>query len=212
MKRALVLTIVLSAALLALPRATRAGTVTFVPNPPDIFDLDHQKYYLWGPTIDGALDGQTVTGAVLRFENIRNWTTEPNDLYVHLLDEAPEGLTVWTDYEVGGDSLTDMGGIELVTYSDLPATAQDLVYEFTEAEIITLNEYLGNGGDFGLGFDPDCHYYNDGVSLELSYTQPSYQEDPLAVPEPLTMLGVALGVGSLATYVRKRKGKVVPRD
>jgi len=203
------LTAVLAAAVFWLPAAAGAGTTTLVPDPPDLYDLDHSCYYTWGPTLDEGLAGQTIAQAVLRFDDIRNWDSSPNVLYVHLLDSAAPGVTSYWDGEGGGDNLAGMG-IELVTYTNLPSTPQDLEYELDVVELITLNEFLDSDGDIGLGFDPDCHFYNNGVSLQLSYEETPPVVPPVAplengVPEPATMVALAAAIGGLGAYVRRRK-------
>jgi hypothetical protein len=66
----------------------------------------------------------------------------------------------------------------------------------------TLEDYIINDGLFGFGFDPDCHYYNDGISLLITTTFKEY-DNP--VPEPVTGLGVIAGLSGLAGYIRKRR-------
>jgi len=156
--------------------------ITLTPDPADVYDLDHYEYYTWGVSTDEYTSLAAVTGAVLRFDNIRNWQTETNSLYVSLLDSAPEGVTVYPDNQGGGDAFAGQG-THLVTYQ-LPNYEQDLTYTFTASEVQKLNEYMTNGDDFALGFDPDCHYYNDGVSMTLFTTE---------VPEPVTAGLLILG-------------------
>ena len=88
-------------------------------------------------------------------------------------------------------------GIELVTYYNLPTTPQDLEYIFDAAEVAKLNQYLANDGVIGLGFDPDCHFWNEGVSLELEY-----------IPEPATMSLLGAG-GALLALRRRRRRRLV---
>lgn len=72
-------------------------------------------------------------------------------------------------------------------------------YTFSATELTTLNSYIDNGGMIALGFDPDCVFYNDSVTLNLT-SVPSVQ----SVPEPasLALLGTALLIGRA---VRRRK-------
>ena len=47
------------------------------------------------------------------------------------------------------------------------------------------------------------YYATDTATVDYTYTAPP--PGPGMVPEPLTMAGLAMGIGSLATYLRKRK-------
>ena len=78
----------------------------------------------------------------------------------------------------------------LVHYEDLPAQPQDITYNFSADDLTTLNDYVADGRA-GLGFDPDCHFYNSGVSLNLT-----------VVPEPASL--ALLGIGALALIRHKR--------
>ncbi len=167
----------------------QAGMISFQPDPRDLDDLPHQYYFTWGLRMDQDVSLLHVQEAQLRFKSIRNWDNGPNRLYVHLLDWAPEGVRSYWDNEGGGDNFAGEG-IELVTYTNLPSQPQDLVYSFTPDEVATLNDYIQNGADVALGIDPDCHFWNRGVSLDMCYQ---------VVPEPaciaLMALGTTLGIG-----------------
>ena len=83
--------------------------------------------------------------------------------------------------------------------------AKTVTFTFSNAAISTLNSYLANGGDFALGFDPDCHYFNDGVTLSLN-TAP--KTGPAAVPEPGLLTFLATGGMPIAFgLVRARRRK-----
>ena len=177
-----------------------AASYPLVPSDGDLGDLDHYRYYTWGidtpwSVVPDANDEyEQVTSATLSFNDIRNWDDTPNVLYIHLLDDAPLGVTVGYDGQGGGDNFAGLGTV-LTVYYNLPSTAQDLSYSFTGDDIATLNDYASDG-NFALGFDPDCHFYNCGVALDVSTsTSP--------VPEPATM--TMLLVGGLAVLRRRRK-------
>ena len=118
-----------------------------------------------------------VQNATLSFDDIRNWDGDPNKLFIHLLDSddlwhASGDYNLVSSFRDTQSGLNDEfagEGIELVTYTDLPTNPQDLSYNFTPDQLDTLNEYLRNGNDFALGFDPDCHFYNCGVQLDIQY-------------------------------------------
>ncbi len=171
------------AVLMALPCVAAADTfsMTYSPTPGDMFDLDHYTVYTWGIDVPLAA-GESVIGAELSFDNIRNWNDASNDLFIHLLDWAELGLVeIFDDNQEGGDYFATFDGPQtlLTVFEDLPETPQDITYTFTADELVTLNAYLADGR-VGLGLDPDCHYYNDGIELTL------------VIPEPATVALVAL--------------------
>ena len=170
---------------------TEAATYTFQPTPADLYDLDHSSYYTWG--IDWDIPaGEIIVSASLSFDDIRNWDSESNDLWVHLLDSATAGVTSDRDNPGYGDNFLGQG-ILLHHWQDLPASAQDITYDFDPFEIATLNTYLTDG-NFGLGFDPDCHYYNNGITLNI---------ETASVPIPTTIL--LLGSGLLGFGLLSRR-------
>ncbi len=178
-----------AAVILLAPCVASADTIlTFSPSRVDLWDLDHSYAYGWG--IDAVLpQGESVVAATLTFDNIRNWDNNPNVLYVDLLDDFAAGVTRAMDNR-GGDYFADDAGdrIPLVTYRNLPTSPQDLVYVFTAKQIDVLNDYVADGR-IGIGIDPDCHFYNDGIELCL------------VTPEPGT---VALLAAGLPVVIRRR--------
>lgn len=176
-----------------------AGTYTFNPNDTDIQDLDHYYYYEWG--INWSVpSGEKIVSAQLSIDDIYNWTREDDILYIHLLDTLlPNGTEfvsdLWRFYDnqQSGDNFGS-NGILLTTYSDFTdLVPEDYSYDFTGQQIMTLEQYTSDG-QFFLGFDPDCHYYNDGFQLTIE-TSP--------VPEPTTMLLLGSGLVGLAGFRRK---------
>jgi hypothetical protein len=192
--RGLAVVVIVLAAQVAL-----AGVYQYQPPDDDMYDLTHQKAYRWGIN-PGIPEGEDIVGAEIFFDNIRNWqSNDPNDLYVTLLDTASSGLTVYTDNQGGGDYFAGDGPL-LVHYQDLPSTPQDITYTFDAGEVATLNGYVADG-NFGLGIDPDCHFYNDGITLTLE-TECSPPDGP-PVPEPLAGSILLGGLGMIAAR-RKR--------
>jgi hypothetical protein len=181
---------VMAAVVLMSVSGVWAEELTFTPNPSDLNDLDHTKVYRWG--FDVTLpEGETVTSASLTLSSISNWDNNPNVLYIHLLDWTERGVKQSNDNEGGGDyfALAYTGTqTPLVTYQNLTTTPQTLVYSFTSGQLATLNGYLADGR-VGLGFDPDCHFYNNGARLQL------------ITPEPATL---ALLLGAIPLTLRRR--------
>lgn len=195
MKSALIAAV--ASVLLALTPVAGADSITLEPSPDDLYDLPHQYYYTWGLATEDDASLLVVTDATLTFKYLRNNDWSDNKLYVHLLDTAPEGVTSYYDNQGGGDNFAGQG-IELVTYTNLSPIPYTREYEFTADEIATLNDYLDNGSDFALGFDPDCHFYNCGVEMSVETTT-------TGVPEPSTMLLVSAGLLAVGKAPRRRK-------
>ena len=109
-------------------------------------------------------------GASLLFNKIQNWGNAPNILYVNMLDRARSGLWEGVDHKAPGNMFAHQGS-KIVDLVNLPPWPQDIGYHFNEQQIEKLKEYSADG-NFGFGLDPDCHYFNDGVTLEI-YTAPA---------------------------------------
>ena len=181
-------------ALVLAAQVAMAEVYTFQPTPADIYDLDHHKAYRWG--IDTSIpDCEDVIGASIFFDDIRNWDGGTNDLWVTLLDTAPAGLTVYCDSQGGGDKFYGWGP-RLVHYHNLPTSPQDITYTFDAAEVAALDSYVADD-NVGLGFDPDCHYWNEGITLTI-------ETESHCVPIPEPMAGSIL-LGGIGMIVARRK-------
>lgn len=200
-----------------------AAVYNFSPMPSrDLYDLDHYRYYTWG--IDWrAHRGETITSATLTFKNIWDWRVEPDNLYTHLLDWAPipsstSNVRAYWDNQGGGDNFgayhnglgggTYRGGYLIGNWTDPyggRARNFDLVYNFTSPGLINaLNTYANNDGRFGFGLDPDCHYFNDGITFSITTaTPPPPPRD--AVPEPTTLALFGLGAAAMGMIRRRRQ-------
>jgi hypothetical protein len=146
-----------------------AETFTYVPSPADCWDLDHSYYYTWGIDVSG-LQGLNITEVELVIENITNWDNNTNVLYLHLLDNAPLGLTSHSDSDnafvdpFGGED----GLIDAFTDTNGSATTQDLHYLFSDLGLVPMVKTYAADGVIGIGIDPDCHYWNDGITLIIT--------------------------------------------
>jgi len=179
-----------------------ATVYTFQPNPVDLYDLDHYYSITWGINWEPP-SGEIITNAKLsitNIDNLDNLSTDPNILYMHLLDDATVGVTVGPpDGQDQVDAFSGQGKL-LTTYTDPDPYGNPVYWEylFTSDEVDALKDYAGNNGIFGMGFDPDCHYYNTGVSLDIETRE--------EIPEPatLTLLGIGL-LGAFFTRNKRRK-------
>ena len=168
----------------------------YQPYPWDLYDLPHGYAYMWGLEIE-IPENEQISGASILFKNIRNWTEEDNDLWLTLLDNPVLiGVKQYTDYSAGNCFENwDASALELHHYEDLGDDAQDLLYVFSQDELDALNDYLADG-DMALGFDPDCHFYNDYIEFCVETAH---------VPEPSTaaMFSIGTVVFGLAFVGRK---------
>jgi len=196
MRRIVALLLVAMAGLSAAARANAA--YVFQPKDADLSDLPHDKYFTWG--INFTLPAnETITGATLEFANIWDWTTEKNDhLFIHLLDNPKSGVKSFIDNERGGDNFAGKG-VLVGNWSD-PIGGHprnfNLIYDFGSGGLLDeLKAYAAttpgkNRDNFGFGIDPDCHYYNCGITFTIT-TECGTVPGP--VPEPTTVVMLTLG-------------------
>ena len=115
------------------------ATLTFVPPDKDFNNLDHEFMYAWNiQGLNTILGSESIIGAQIKITNIYNWDTQPNRLFMHLLDSilppgslgsgvtlrTAEGSAPWTAYEAG--TVTKVNGTTTVS----PLTSQ--VYELRD--------------------------------------------------------------------------------
>jgi len=211
----ILLTALCVAACLAAGSARAAlAPMTFTPNPADLNDLDHHYSLSW--RIDNInLNNISITSATLTFKNIANWDSNPNMLFVYLMDTATQG---------GVNSLLDhplseapIGNIvdhfangfvspALVLSStaktklfqqSFTTTGHDFTYTFTAAQLQILTNYINSGHDIAFGFDPECHFFNDGIIFSMNV---------VPIPEVANILPIAcLLAGALALEIRRRR-------
>jgi hypothetical protein len=189
------LTLAAGVFLLASFSAADITSVVLEPSDKDLEDLDHFYAYSWGIK-QSIPQGQILTGAKLKIKNIWDWTKEDDILNITLLDKPSVGIKRFYDDQGGGDYFAGKG-VKVGSWSDPVGGYSrnvNLEFDFEKLGLLDDLETAMADGVFGFGFDPDCHYYNDGVSLHLSYAP---------VPEPGTF--IALGLGGLAFLKRRKK-------
>ena len=197
--------------ILAQPCVMWGTLITSSPNPSDLGDLDHGTLWTWRIAAP-ELQGHAITSATLTIASIYNWQQEPNRLFIHLFDTVPNAGTAHRSDPNGGiqdyfltpsASFAPAYGPSNITLTS-PSFAGgesnmiDWVYTFTPGQVATLSAFVANNGDFAFGFDPDCHFYNSGITFNAT-----------ASPEPST----ALLVGScllLASFILRRFYRPAP--
>ena len=201
-------------------------TVTYTPNPVDLNDLDHHSLYTW--RIDN-IPNATILSATLNISNIANWDANANKLYMHMLDTAIfPGVASFIDDLTGSSPVTDIKddftstrfhndqlnlrgpwlvanntGDTTLPSAQFTLTPTNYNYAITGAKLNTLNTYRVSGNDVAFGFDPDCHYFNDGISFTITYDLPAAS----VVPEVSAFAPLA-GILGLAIGVQRRRSRV----
>ena len=196
-----------------LAASANATVYTLTPTPSNLNNLDHNSFYTWGINWS-APAGETVTGATLTFTQIWDWTVESDHLFIHLLDTAPLGVYTGTDNQ-GGDFFTSsffkslgIAQTSIGQWSDpnggTASKAQNVSFVFNAAQLAALQGYINSAGingwaRFAIGLDPDCHYYNSGISFIITTSRTT-----TAVPETgSAILLLAISFGSIVFLRRK---------
>lgn len=214
----------MGAGLACMSSQALATSYSFQPSSVDLGDLDHHYAYTWGISNtqlrNELLNDYVITSATLTIYNIWDWRVETDKLFINLLDDTKSGVRTIAD-NTNDNVISDLfatpninyfsARTQVTTWSD-PIGGQntgfDFQYQFTAAAIGVMTQYITNTTMnyrtmFGLGFDPDCHYFNDGVKLKIitAYCPPP----PPSVPDTGSTAAMLVPAVLLAAYLRRRR-------
>lgn len=175
---------------MAFAGRSHAAMMTYQPSPADLNDLDHHSLYTW--RIDNIdLNGGTISSASLSFTNIANWDSTANVLHMWLLDTAKSaGVSSFVDDPSNSSNVTDMtddfqngrfhsdpkwlvaNGTAQTFLGDKSFSTTPTTYtlNFNASQLDALRQYVAAGNNVAFGLDPDCHFFNDGVSFTMNVT------------------------------------------
>jgi hypothetical protein len=230
-----------------LPAAVRADTITFHPpataantntstsNPTNSsyqgganqFDLDHHRAYTWQVNNVVIPQGQVITGATLTFTSIRNWDTNPNVLFVHLLDSArtystststrsatSNGVTSYQDTDPNQAPVTDIS--DAFAGNDL--ANNPLVASGTGNSLLFARSFTTTAQTYTFTFSAAqlqllAQYLANGNNIAFGLDSDCHfwnngiaftiTTGPQNVPEPMTL--TLLGTGLAGLYAQRRR-------
>ena len=160
-------------------------------------DMRHGAYYVVG--LQDWMLGPEIN---IVFNGIYDDLHGDNVLSVYLFDDpvdnplspgwhyaGEDGYSLLVPDWIGGYNATLVGQW---TDVDGNQTANDVVFTLSSQDDPELWANLVNGGNFGIGIDPDCHFRGDSIEIETP------------VPEPTTMLLFGCGLIGMGVLGRKK--------
>ena len=180
--------------------AGNASAVTQTWSTTALNSMQHGTDYTW--VVDNGTwfipEGDEITSAYLSITNLNNWYEPENDwMNIYLLDNPFRNwpnkvlLTIYRDENAYFYYGWYWSGWALKYGKIWVNPGDDFRYDLTASQLGDLASFLEDG-IFGLGFDPNCHYTNGGMSFTIHTTNIPQ------VPEPAIVLLFGLGLLGLA--------------
>ncbi|MFW6061307.1 MAG: PEP-CTERM sorting domain-containing protein [Planctomycetota bacterium] len=188
----------------------------------DGFDNGVVRFYLDQEGDGNGVSDYTVVGAGFGPDAWEDQTTYPS--------VNTDGEQLWLDmrfvpFPGGDDELVDPGDAllsESVNFDTNRGSGEAYLeavggsFHDLMVEDGILDSYVDRGGYLGGGGGPPGQTVDMLIRFDLDANAPdlgappwgNVSEDPFlfaVVPEPMTMMGVAMGIGGLAGYIRKRR-------